>query len=243
MGKKFMMDKHVVDSLEKNHKESFGEISRTEVLNFILSSLDRKSVYLEIGVRNPRDNFDLIIANEKYSVDPGIEFKENPVDFKMTSDEFFQNLSNGNILKKDILFDVIFIDGLHLAYQVDLDIKNATKYLKPDGFIVLHDCNPPTEWNARETYYFLHSPAFSWWNGTVWKAFLKWRKNKLFGSCCVDCDFGIGVISKRLANNNIQVPDDEFYDFIYFSKNRKKLLNLISFKEFKEQILLNELSS
>ena len=156
--------------------------------------------------------------------------------------EHIKNLSNGSILKKDILFDVIFIDGLHLAYQVDLDIKNAIKHLKPDGFIVLHDCNPPTEWNARETYSFLVSPALHWWNGTVWKTFLKWRKNKSFGSCCVDCDFGIGVISKRLATNDIQVHEDEFYDYIYFSKNRKKLLNLISFKEFKEKILTNEFS-
>ena len=59
-------------------------------------------------------NFNKIKATKKYSVDPGIEFKENPVDFKMTSDVFLK-LSTNQVLSNDIEFDVIFIDGLHLA--------------------------------------------------------------------------------------------------------------------------------
>ncbi|WP_100612251.1 class I SAM-dependent methyltransferase [Confluentibacter lentus] len=67
----------------------------------------------------------------------------------MTSDEFFQKLSANDILSNSIKFNVIFIDGLHLAQQADRDIKNAIKYIKNDGFIVVHDCNPPSEWHAR----------------------------------------------------------------------------------------------
>ena len=73
----------------------------------------------------------------------------------------------GKILIPDITFDVIFIDGLHLADQVEKDIDNALKFIKEDGFIILHDVNPPTEWHARESYLFFNSPAAGAWNGTV----------------------------------------------------------------------------
>ena len=134
-----------------NHRESLKRPSRTQVINFLLSLSHEDTHYLEIGVRNPKDNYDHIKATTKYSVDPGIEFKENPVDFQLTSDDFFKKLSANEILSNDIQFDVIFIDGLHLAEQVDKDIYNALKYIKSDGFIVLHDCSPPSEWHARES--------------------------------------------------------------------------------------------
>ena len=105
---------------------------------------------MEIGVRRPEDNLEHVKAREKYSVDPCLENQLNPVDFKMTSDHFFDSLDRGTILHKKTRFGVIFIDGLHLADQVDRDISNSLRYLAQDGFIVLHDCNPPTEWHARE---------------------------------------------------------------------------------------------
>jgi Methyltransferase domain len=118
-------------------------------------------------VRNPESNFNGIKATKKYSVDPGVEFKENPVDFGITSDEFFKKLSTNEILSNEIRFHVIFIDGLHLAAQVDRDIQNALDYITKDGFIVLHDCNPPTEWHARESFDYNSSPAEKKWNGTT----------------------------------------------------------------------------
>ena len=74
---------------EKSRLEEQKTPSRTEIINFLLSALNRETNYLEIGVRNPDDNFNLIKADSKYSVDPGVEFEENPVDFPMTSDAFF----------------------------------------------------------------------------------------------------------------------------------------------------------
>src|SRR5690606_27460848 len=107
----------------------------------------RATRYLEIGVRNPQANFDKIRASEKYGVDPGIEFEDNPVNFKMTSDAFFAQLSAGECLSPEIRFDVIFIDGLHTADQVERDIRNSLRYLADTGFVVAHDCNPPTEYH------------------------------------------------------------------------------------------------
>lgn len=226
---KFFVETNSLTTIEKNKKPS-----RTAIINFILASLNRETYYLEIGTRNPEDNFLHIEADKKISVDPGYEFKQNPVDFKMTSDVFFEQLNNGKILDSNETFDVIFIDGLHLASQVNRDIANALKYIADDGFIILHDCNPPTQWHARETYEFHLSPAKRAWNGTTWKAFIKWRNNPELYSCCIDSDWGVGILSKQInIGLPLSSPMNEFYEFHEFNSNRKNLLGLISFEKFK----------
>jgi hypothetical protein len=216
--------------------EQLKSPSRTEVINFLLSLSPATSNYLEIGVRNPKDNFDKINANRKYSVDPGFEHSTSQVDFRITSDEFFALVAEGAILTKDVTFDVIFIDGLHLAEQVDRDITNSLNHLSPKGFIVLHDCNPPTEWNARESYRYGHSPAGTMWNGTTWKAFLKWRFNSSVNSCCVDTDWGVGIISKDRPIG-VSIPaTNPFFEFHNFDEHRATYLNLIDFEALKSLI-------
>ena len=44
------------------------------------------------------------------------------------SRSFFTNLKGGKILNPKIKFDVIFIDGLHLAEQVERDIENSLDF-------------------------------------------------------------------------------------------------------------------
>jgi hypothetical protein len=195
--------------------------------------LKRETTYLEIGVRNPAHNFNKINASTKFSVDPGLEFKENPVDFVLTSDQFFEQLRSGKVLKNDIKFDVIFIDGLHTAEQVDRDIKNALEFIKEDGFIVLHDCNPPTESHAREEHKYEISPAMQNWNGTTWKGFVKWRQNPAVFSCTIDTDWGVGIISKTKNVGSYTKEENEYFEYSVFSKNRKEFLNLINFEDFR----------
>ena len=48
-----------------------------------------------------------------------LEAEINKTDFKFTSDEFFEKLLKGEILSPKMMFDIIFIDGLHLADQVE----------------------------------------------------------------------------------------------------------------------------
>jgi len=232
-GRKFYNDPYYTDVQNKTNLEISKKTTRSEILNFLLSLKSNPTNYLEIGVRNPAHNFDLINANTKYSVDPGVEFESNPVDFKMTSDEFFKKLSAGEILSKDIKFDVIFIDGLHLAEQADRDTINAFEYLHEDGFVVLHDCNPPTEWHARENYDYHNTPAHKYWNGTTWKAFLKWRCNSSVNSCCVDTDWGVGILSKKHSIGNSIESVNPFFEYYILDKNRQKELNLIDFEVFK----------
>ncbi len=235
-GMKFLNNPHYLEIQDKNNLETSKAPSRTEIINFLLSLYKHKTTYLEIGVRNPADNYNHILADTKYSVDPGVEFKENPADFKMTSDEFFEKLSKNEILSADLKFDVIFIDGLHLADQVDRDISNALRHITDDGYIVLHDCNPPSEWHARESFRYDYTPARGLWNGTTWKAFLKWRFEPSIHSCCIDSDWGVGILSKK---NQIGVSienENPFFEYHVLQSNRKKYLNLMDFVTFKTMV-------
>lgn len=234
-GGRFLNDPFHLRAKSLTNIERSKSITRTEIINRIIQSRNKEnSIYLEIGVRNPADNFNQIHATQKYSVDPGIEFLENPVDFKLTSDDFFDQLYTGQILNANLLFDIIFIDGLHTAEQVYKDVKNSLNFIKPDGFIVLHDCNPPTEWHARETYAYEISPAMNTWNGTTWKAFVKALDIDGVSGCCVDSDWGVGILSKSIDFGKPTKIDNPFFEFSVFDKDRKQQLNLISIATFEE---------
>lgn len=232
----------IIDSSDQDHINGInankGELaktpSRTEVINYLLSGR-KDTQYLEIGVRNPDDNFNHIQADKKYSVDPGVEFEENPVDFKLTSDEFFDGMKSGEILKGE-KFDVIFIDGLHLAEQVERDIENALEYIKEDGFIAMHDCNPPSEWHAREAYNYKRTPAGGCWNGTTWKAFVNARNRTDIFTCCINTDWGVGVISKVKNLGKPNTLENPYWEYAVMDSNRKEVLNLISFDELKAKL-------
>lgn len=233
IGLEYINNPEYIRVQELNKIEQDKTPYRYDIINFLLSTKKANTTYLEIGVRNPDDNFRKIKADKKYSVDPGVEFPENPVDFPVTSDEFFDKLAKGEILDKDIKFDLIFIDGLHLADQVWQDILNAEKFVKEDGFIVLHDCNPPSEWHTREKFLYDATPAYKHWNGTTWKAFYKYRREGSFSSCCIDTDWGLGIISKQVfLGDNSQIAN-VFYEYHVLDSNRKENLNLMSFEDLK----------
>ena len=197
-------------------------MDRIDIINNLISKHNYKT-YLEIGVRNPEDCLNHIQCELKHGVDPGIE-GNYPVTFNMTSDEFFQiNTST---------YDIIFIDGLHIDEQVERDIVNSLNILNENGSIVLHDCNPPQIYHAREDYQDYSTPVGVYWNGTTWKAIVKVRSeiNNIYTSV-VDTDWGVGVIQKSKTPNMI-VNDNPYYSYNKFSENRKEYLNLITPQEF-----------
>jgi hypothetical protein len=240
-GRQFFQGKYFLSAQESSLVEERKKPKRTDIINYLIEYLNRDICYLEIGVRDPNSNFSKILAKEKYSVDPGYEQDVNKADFPYTSDDFFLKLQNGELLSPKIEFDVIFIDGLHLAEQVDRDIQNSLKHLKSDGFLVLHDCNPPSEWHARETYSHMLSPALFKWNGTTWKAFLQWRHRKELNSCCVDTDWGVGIFSKtHPIGKSLSENSNPFFEFDSLDKNRKEWLNLVSFDQLKTSLKIEK---
>ena len=195
--------------------------TRTELLNHLITSMGYRR-YLEIGVRDPRDNFDHVRADHKDSVDPD---PRRPVTFRMPSDEFFANRAAASDRTP---YELVFIDGLHVADQVERDIVNSLLNLAPAGTIVLHDCNPTTESAQADAYIYGEH-----WNGTVWKAWMKLRATRPdLSMFVIDMDEGCGVI-RRGSQQVYPVPSLDYsalgYDFL--ERHRREALNLVSVDE------------
>lgn len=213
-----------INGLKKSLKV-FNEnviLNRTNIIQYLVTKYNLKS-YLEIGVRDGI-NYNKINVNYKVGVDPEPTDDCREQIEIMTSDEYFKKIKNSNIK-----FDIIFIDGLHLDYQVDLDLKNSIDHLSENGFIIMHDCNPPTKFHQRENYE-LKNKKTPFWNGTVWKSYIKLRMNNPnLKMRVVDCDWGIGIIQKGKQTLLHKKYNLKFEDLKSYREN---MLNLISVYEF-----------
>jgi hypothetical protein len=107
-----------------------SEIQRYHIINYLIEKYKLVN-YLEIGVFKG-ENIREIKAIHKDGVDPGSEGYVIPeVNYPMTSDAFFELIKEHD----DIKYDIILIDGLHHADQVEKDIQNALNhYLMPKIF-------------------------------------------------------------------------------------------------------------
>lgn len=197
-------------------------MTRYEIINHLIEHHGYKS-YLEIGV-NTGDCFTRIRCLRKTSVDPAP--KSDHTSHKMTSDEFFAELD------AEDLFDLIFIDGLHLEAQVDTDIANSLRHLSPGGSIVLHDCNPPTELHAGEIIVY-EPPTSGAWNGTVYRSLIKIRLERTDVSLLtVDSDWGVGILT-RGPSQVLETGGEDAMTWGFFDLHRREILQLISPEEFK----------
>jgi hypothetical protein len=192
-------------------------MTRTNIINHLISKINAKS-YLEIGVREPSGNFNHIDCPNKIAVDP---FPLESGILPLTSDEYFtQNTDT---------FDVIFIDGLHHADQVEKDIINSLKVLNKNGYIICHDINPTTE-----LMQIVPIQTNSEWTGDCWKAWVKIKTNNPnLNMEVVDTDFGVGIIS--VGSQKLLELDIKNLTYDEFSFNKKEWLNLISINEFSEK--------
>jgi hypothetical protein len=197
-------------------QHGYANVNHTALLNHLIK-LYGFCTYLEIGVRRRSSNYNSVAVEHKIVVDPDPTAE---ADYVTDSDTFFHSIC-------DQQFDLIYIDGSHLAEQVEKDIENSLKVLHERGVILMHDCNPPTKFHAREEYEVNGTrPA---WNGTVWKAFAKFRKTRSdLEMYVIDTDWGCGFIrrgSQSTINHCIASYED-------LENNRKEILNLISVEQF-----------
>jgi hypothetical protein len=185
--------------------------NRSDIINHLIDTNEYKR-YLEIGVRDNK-NFNRIKTPHKDGVDPA-----GKCNYKMKSDEFFKTIP------KDQMYDIVFIDGLHLKDQVLRDVGNSLKHLSDGGVIVMHDCSPLKPEHATGKY-----PGHGTWNGTVWQAFAELRMTrKDLSMWTVDEDCGCGIV--KVGSQKL-FPKQEL-KFSLLANNRKELLNLISPEEF-----------
>ncbi|CAN5255180.1 class I SAM-dependent methyltransferase [soil metagenome] len=200
-------------------------------------------VYLEIGVSRGQA-FQRISADVKIAVDPAFRLTERTralADakartthyFETTSDAFFE--SQAAFLQQHPI-DVALIDGLHTYEQVVHDVENTVRYLRDDGVIFLHDCNPPFALAGRR--------AESWedfvaqqkgplvigiWNGDVWKSIVHLRSTRsdlVVG--VLKCDQGVGFVRKGTPESMLQYSPAQVEALTYadLRADRKRLLNL-----------------
>ena len=135
------------------------EILRSAAINKIISKYGLVNPkYLEIGVWHGT-TFKDINTTIKDGIDPGQYCDCQYVNYKMTSDDFFEN----HIKTK---YDIIFIDGLHTAYQVSKDIFNSIQHLNDGGWIILDDVFPHSEYEQER----LNLKKVGSQTGDVWKA-------------------------------------------------------------------------
>jgi glycosyltransferase involved in cell wall biosynthesis len=214
-------------------------MNRIDIIKKIVEKIKAKT-YLEIGVEYGTV-FYQIKAKRKIAVDPEfkISWKRKLVDlpnrlrvkyFQLTSDDFFSKY--GNLFKKDKI-DLAFVDGLHTYRQTAKDIENCLKYLSEKGIIIVHDCSPPSEAAAaskREGAENLPGWKGSWC-GDVWKAIVYFRSSKNdLNIFTLDCDYGLGIISKGRPDNMLNFSLEEIDKMNYYdlSQSRKEFLNLKS---------------
>lgn len=187
--------------------------THTDLLNFIADKIGAKS-YLEIGTFNPDHNFNKIKIAKKVSIDPDPAARAI---FRGASDEYFKLFEDK--------YDLILVDGLHYAEQARKDIINSWECLNPGGVIVIHDCNPPTEITTC-----IPRGTQREWCGDVWKTAVNIQGGDNF---TVDFDYGCMVI--RRVGDAI-IIDDQEYDWKYFDKNRRPLLNLLTIDQSIQRI-------
>jgi hypothetical protein len=148
--------------------------------------------YLEIGVRYG-NVYNLVksLANTCYLVDINfldLEYSENTIKFEMTSDKFFETITN------NIRFDFVFIDGDHSKEQVLKDFINVKDMVVVDGFIILHDTYPYDE--------IMLSPNYS---HNAWEAALHIKENYHKEWEILTLPFNPGVTIMKKMNINKQI--------------------------------------
>jgi len=172
-------------------------------------------------VQKAERNFNKIDIPYKKSVDP--DPKAN-ASYCLTSDEYFESVIRRTSTQCGMLtgtserFDVIFIDGLHIADQVRKDIINSWACLNEGGVLILHDTNPDREEITRvprETQE---------WCGDIYKAIHQIDGPPKF---TLKDDHGVTVIRKTAP----LVMSDGIIEWEGFDTFREVILHLVSWEE------------
>lgn len=227
-------------------------MNRIEAVRQALNPRSRR-IYLEIGVSQGKA-FRAVTAEEKIAVDPAFAISERDREraaaaadathyFETTSDAFFAN--EAPFLEQRGI-DVALIDGLHTYRQALRDVENTLRYLRDDGVIFLHDCNPSRaaiacpatsygEWRKRYPWW---SPSWGLsitdrlirpWTGDVWKAIVELRSTRdNLRIAVLDCDYGVGVVCRGAADSRLPFSAEQIQKLAYadLAADRHHLLNL-----------------
>ena len=180
--------------------------NRISLVNLLLAGRPNGN-YLEIGCAG-NELFDSVLAAHKTGVDPA-----RGGTHRQTSDDFFAGWDGGP-------FDVIFIDGLHLYEQVRRDLINALKWLKPGGWIAMHDMLP-RDWLEE------HVPQIRTrgWTGDGWKVAFELAASPDLEFRLIAMDHGVAVVRSKTLDPMLADLSEELADqrFIYLDRHVGRL--------------------
>lgn len=169
--------------------------------------------YLEIGVAdNSTFNSIPLPLNNKIGVDP-----LDGGTHKMTSDEFFLNNH-----KK---FNVIFIDGLHIYEQCQIDCINSLKFIDNNGIIIFHDFLPKNYLEEK-----VPRKQYSW-TGDIWKVAVELCNSEDMNFRIVNIDYGVGILKPGKNAKYKKMPELKKMNFDDFVNKFYKNLPLINSEE------------
>ena len=205
---------------KENHKGKLNfnfpqDYFRWDMIEYLIKKNNYKK-YLEIGC-DQNQLFSRINIQNKVGVDPA-----SGGNVRETSDNFFE--------KNKDMFDIIFIDGLHIYEQVKKDILNSIRYLNDEGVILIHDCLPDSMAKQAVPRYKMQ------WNGDVWKAIVDLRQNADLEIFTCEIDQGIGIIKKNKNTSILKIDKPiEKLKFKDYYENYKNYMRIISLEEFKKK--------
>ncbi len=162
--------------------------------------------YLEIGCQG-NTLFDAVPMINKTGVDPTAGGTH-----RKFSDDFFKS--------NKTYFDVIFIDGLHVYDQVHRDVANAIRFLKPGGWVAMHDMLPL---NAIQEHVPNISPGP--WSGDVWKVAFELIASPGIDFKLIKIDCGVGLFKVNDPNASLKDFSEHLQNkrFQYLYENIGKL--------------------
>ena len=206
-----------------------------------------RRVYLEIGVCRGVA-FRHITADEKIAVDPAFKLSARArrlADAKARATHYFETTSDAFFANETAFLeqhgiDVALIDGLHTYRQVVRDVENTLRYLRDDGVIFLHDCNPANasiafpatsyaDFRAQHRWRDLLWVSRPLWSGDVWKAIVHLRSTRHdLRITVLNCDLGVGVVRKGVPESRLSysAAQIEALNYADLAADRDRLLNL-----------------
>ena len=216
-----------------------NKVTRMEVIQRVIDSLGAQK-YLEIGVSDGTC-FCAVKVPEKIGVDPitasaavSAEMRKSGVRyFASSSDDFFKTIAPQSLTDG---VDVVFIDGLHTYAQAYRDCINSLHYLNRGGLILMHDCLPTSESEARVADNYADAERLNngaaWngdWVGDVWKAILRLRAHHDdLQTCVLNTDHGIGLVYKIKNRDGLSLPLAQIDSMTYadLAKDPGRLLHV-----------------
>jgi SAM-dependent methyltransferase len=207
-------------------------ITKGDIINRLIVQFGLKS-FLEYNKIDGKNYFDQVVCDQKaiaYLPEAAILDAKNARRLLVLAGDFLPEkiVSLEQLLEKyaDTQFDIIFIDPVHVRPAVDYALQALPRLLKPDGFLLMHDCNPEVE----ELTSRKRRPGE--WMGETYKALAVFHHHNPGRVVTVTEDYGVGII----WNNGLVLdyPIHLDIDYAQFAAHREACIGILSYDKFLE---------